>query len=446
MPPRSYPAGSRRFSRRSLLQIGVAAGLPLNLANILQAESTLSQTGRPKSLIIIHLDGGPSQYETIDPKPLAPHEIRGPFSPIETSVPGIQVSELMPRLAARAEKFALIRSLTDSTGRHDAFQCQSGYSIKDLASMGGRPALGCAVSYLLGKSTDRVPCFIDMMQGRPLVRDSARPGFLGPASQPFRPDMDSMFQRELENGMKGELQRLGSDHKTSLTLNDSLTASRMDDRLSFLQQIDQVRREIDHSGMMNAMDQFQQQAVSILTSGEMAAALDLSQEDPAILERYTLNEFRSGEQFFTSETSDSTRKFLMARRLIEAGVRVVSLSISDFDTHSRNFPRMQNLMPIVDFGLTTLVDDLEERGMLQDVTILAWGEFGRTPRVNSNGGRDHWPKLGPAILAGGGLKTGQVIGASDRLGGAVADRPVTYKDVFATRYHQMGLGPFQITI
>lgn len=437
--------------RREFLTIGTFAGTALSLPALLRAEdqhasSQRKSSERAKSLIMVHLDGGAPQYETIDPKISAPSEIRGPFAPISTAVPGIQICELMPKVAAAADKFAFIRSLTGSVGRHDAFQCQSGFAESDLKSMGGRPALGCTMSRLKSQSTDQVPTFVDMMQGRPLVRNSARAGFLGPAYQPFRPDMSAMFERELESGMKGELKRLGGDHTVSLTLNEALSTNRMDRRLSLLDDLDKIRRAIDQQGMMQAMDQFQQQAVSILTSGKLAEAVDLSQEDPRIVERYTLPENRPGSQSVTSESSHSVKKFLMARRLIEAGVRVVSLSISDFDTHSSNFPRMQNLLPIVDHGLTTLVADLEERGILEDVTILAWGEFGRTPRVNKNGGRDHWPKVGPAILAGGGLKTGQVIGATDRLGGEVADRPVTYKDMFATVYHQLGINPHQITI
>ncbi|MBV10605.1 DUF1501 domain-containing protein [Rubinisphaera sp.] len=437
--------------RREFLTIGTFSGTALSLPTLLRAEnqhasSQHASSQRAKSLIMVHLDGGAPQYETIDPKISAPSEIRGPFAPISTAVPGIQICELMPKVAADADKFAFIRSLTGSVGRHDAFQCQSGFAESDLKSMGGRPALGCTMSRLESQSTDQVPTFVDMMQGRPLVRNSARAGFLGPAYQPFRPDMSAMFERELESGMKGELKRLGGDHTVSLTLNEALSTQRMDRRLSLLDDLDKIRSAIDQQGMMQAMDQFQQQAVSILTSGKLAEAVDLSQEDPRIVERYTLPENRPGDQSVTSESSHSVKKFLMARRLIEAGVRVVSLSISDFDTHSSNFPRMQNLLPIVDHGLTTLVADLEERGLLEDVTILAWGEFGRTPRVNKNGGRDHWPKVGPAILAGGGLKTGQVIGATDRLGAEVADRPVTYKDMFATVYHQLGINPHQITI
>lgn len=199
--------------------------------------------------------------------------------------------------------------------------------------------------------------------------------------------------------------------------------------------------------MMNAMDSFTQQAVGILMSGQLAAALDLNSETPEVLQRYTAPVSVFGRPSTTSEGPESVRKFLLARRLIEAGARCVSVSISDFDTHSDNFPRMRNLIPIVDYGLHALVTDLEERGMLDDVSIIVWGEFGRTPRIDAKtGGRHHWPQVGPAVMAGGGIRAGQVIGSTDRLGDSVASRPIHYKDIFATLYHNLGVDARSITI
>ena len=166
--------------------------------------------------------------------------------------------------------------------------------------------------------------------------------------------------------------------------------------------------------------------MGILTSGKFADALDLTKEDPKLLEQYTPRLKLGGEQFYTAEGPTSARKLLMARRLVEAGVRVVSVSISDFDTHSKNFPRMRNLVPIVDHALATLEADLRSRGLLDEVLVVAWGEFGRTPKVNSKGGRDHWPRVSPAIMFGGGIRTGQVIGATDKIAGECTERPIHY--------------------
>ncbi|MEZ6128752.1 MAG: DUF1501 domain-containing protein [Planctomycetaceae bacterium] len=434
-------------ARRTFLTAGAFGFGGWCLADLLRAEQASGIRGSRKAIINVHLDGGPPQLDTIDLKPNAPREIRGEFAPIQTSLPGVQISELLPQMAAAAERFVFVRTLVGSDGRHHAFQCQSGFGEKDLAAFGGRPAMGCVVSKMLGSPDDVTPAFVDLMQGRPLVRNSARPGFLGPSFQPFRPDMSQMFQRELEQGMKGELKRLGEEQTVSLTLNESLSQTRLDDRRQLLAGLDRIKRKVDASGMMGAMDRFQQQAVGILTSGEFADAMDLSREDPAVVAQYTAASSHQGTQSTTSEGPDSTRKFLLARRLVEVGVRCVSVSISDFDTHSSNFDRMRHLLPIVDHGLVTLVHDLEERGMLDDVSIVVWGEFGRTPRINDkNGGRDHWPRVGPALLAGGGMRTGQVIGETDRTAGAAISRPVHYKDIFASLYRNMGIDARQVTL
>ena len=237
--------------------------------------------------------------------------------------------------------------------------------------------MGCVISQLLGSPSDAAPAFVDIMQGRGQVRRSARPGFLGPVYKPFQPDISHLFHRELEQGMNGELARLKREAPpTNLSLTDGVTLGRLDDRLGLLGGLDRLRAEVDASGSMGAKDEFTQQAVQILTSGRMAKALDLESEDPAVLAKYTPPWTKNPDQFYTAEGPAAARKLLLARRLVEAGVRVVSVSISDWDTHRLNFSRMRDLVPIFDFALHALVTDLKERGMLDDVTILAWGEFG----------------------------------------------------------------------
>lgn len=436
------------MNRRHAILIGALGYGGFSLSECLRADAApQARSASPgKSVINIHLDGGPPQHDTIDPKPEAPEEIRGEFQPIPTNLSGFMVSELMPRVATIADRIAFIRSLTGSAGAHDAFQCQSGFPAKDLQSLGGRPAFGSVLSKLYGSPADAIPTFVDMMQGRPLVRNSARPGFLGPAYNPFRPDLSKRFARELEPGMKNELKARGENHTLQLTLVEGLTPGRLADRNVLLSGFDDVRREIDASGSMDALDLFQQQALNILTSGQLAEALDLDREPASSRARYVAPAVNHGEKFYTSEDADSSLKLLMARRLIEAGVRCVSVSFSDFDTHSKNFPRMRQLMPIVDFALHALITDLADRGMLDDVVIVVWGEFGRTPRVNKSGGRDHWPEVGPAMLVGGGIRGGQVIGATDRTGSHVTSRPVTYLDMFATLYQTLGIPYAQTTL
>jgi len=432
-------------SRRALLTAGAIWAGGFTLADLLRAED-IAGASRQKSVINIHLDGGPPQMDTIDPKPGAPAEIRGEFAPISTQLAGVHISEMLPKLASIASRLVFIRSLVGAAGRHDGFQCQSGFEQKNLESIGGRPAMGCVVSRLMSSPADVAPAFVDCMQGRPLVRNSARPGFLGPAYGPFRPDMSAMFQRELEPGMKGELQRRGENHTTSLELNAAIDGGRLDDRASLLGSLDRLRRETDAAGHMSAMDRYHQQAASILTSGAFAQALDFEREDPRTLAMYTPDASRIPGRHTTSDHPHAARKLLLARRLIEAGVRCVSVSFSDFDTHSNNYPRMRQVLPMLDHGLHALITDLENRNMLDDVTIVAWGEFGRTPKVNSKGGRDHWPRVAPAILAGGGMRTGQVIGSTDRTASAATSRPVHYQDVMATLYHNLGLNARGVTI
>ncbi|MGY8656211.1 MAG: DUF1501 domain-containing protein [Verrucomicrobiia bacterium] len=434
------------LSRRSFLKAGALGIGGLSFADLLRAEATAGVGSSNKAIINVHLDGGPPQMDMIDPKPDAPIEYRGEFKSIRTAIPGLHLTELMPRMAKAAGKFAFLRSLQGSAGRHDAFQCQSGYSFKELQSIGGRPAMGCVLSKLLATPKDTAPTFVDIMQGRGLVRNSTRPGFLGPAYKPFRPDISHMFHRELEKGMQGELSRLGPGHTINLGLIEGLTAGRMGDRVALLKNMDRIRRDIDASGQMSALDEFTQQAVNILTSGKFAEAMDLEKEDPKMLERYTPRVPNPDPKNFTMEGAMAGRKLLLARRLVEAGVRCVSVSISDFDTHSDNFNRMRTIGPLVDHALTTLVEDLEERGMLDDVSIVAWGEFGRTPKINAKAGRDHWPRVGMGIMAGGGIKTGQVIGSTDRTASDVTSRPIQYQDVIATLYHNLGLDARAITV
>ena len=437
-------------TRRDFLLAGAMGFGGLTLADLLrsdaEAETGAGTKSSRKAVINIHLDGGPPQMDMIDPKPDAPREVRGEFSPISTKVPGLHLGELLPKTASIADKIAFIRSLVGSTGQHNAYQCLSGFDKKDMAAFGGRPAMGSVIAKLRGSARDTAPAFVDMMQGRPLVRNSARPGFLGPSFGPFRPDISKLFSRKLEDGMVKELASKGVNHRTSLSLGEGLTAERLYDRTKLLASMDRIRRDVDASGMMDAADRFTQQAVGILTSGNFADALDLSKEDPRLVDRYTLKQIATPGRFTTSDQPAASRKLLIARRLIEAGVRCVNLTLSDFDTHSGNFLRLRQILPIFDHALHALITDLADRGMLDDVSIVCWGEFGRTPKINAKAGRDHWPRVGMAMLAGGGIRGGQVIGSTDRTASAVRTRPVHYQEVLATLYHNLGFNLDRTTL
>ncbi len=430
------------IARRSFLKAGAMGFGALTLADVLRAEAAAGIRSSNKAIINIHLDGGPPQMDLIDPKPDAPSEIRGEFSSIRTKIPGLHLTELLPRLAAHADKYVFLRSLVGADEKHDAFQCQSGFTEKALVSVGGRPAMGSILNKLLDKSGDTAPGFVDLMQGRPFVRNSARPGFLGLTNAAYRPDISQLFPHALSTGMKAELDKQSYGRSDSLALSPKLTVDRLKNRVALQQSLDTLRRDLDASGSMAALDKFTQLSLGILTSGKFADALDLTKEDPKVLDRYTPRIVApewTGVIGDTMESPKAAQKFLLARRLIEAGVRCVSLSIGDFDTHEANFPRIRYLGPLLDHALDTLVTDLSERGMLDDVMIVVWGEFGRSPKISANGGREHWPLVSMGIMAGGGLKTGQVIGSTDRYAAEAASRPVHYQDVFATLYRHLGI-------
>jgi len=214
-----------------------------------------------------------------------------------------------------------------------------------------------------------------------------------------------------------------------------ISLDRLQDRNALLASVDRIKREVDLTGAMDGMDAFTQQAVGILTSSELVDAMDISDESPETLERYG----KGDSEFRADGAPKMTENFLIARRLVEAGARVVSLNFSRWDWHSGNFDRARQDMPMLDGALSALVQDLHDRGLNRDVSVVVWGEFGRTPKINPKAGRDHWPRVSTAVLAGGGMNHGQVIGETNRLGEYAVDRPVNFQEVAATLYNQIGV-------
>ena len=410
------------LTRRSFLQVGGAAMGGLALNQILQMEAA-AQTGHShKAIINIYLPGGPSHIDMWDPKPDAPSEIRGEFEAIPTNVPGIRISEMFPKVAAMMDKFAIIRSLSDSDGAHDCHQCMTGRKKTSRDPAGGWPSSGAWVSHMEGQVNDAVPANMALMY-RTGNRTWGEPGvasFLGPAHDPFN-----------------AVGRKARERSDSLVL-QGITLERLQDRDSLRASFDGFRRDIDSAPQMEMLDAYTQQALGILTDSKLCDALDLSLEDPEILARYGT----SDEKFQRDGAPKMIENFCVARRLVEAGARYVALNYSRWDWHGGdglNFPRSREEMPLLDQGLSALITDLHERGLDQDVSVVVWGEFGRTPKINNMNSRDHWPRANAALLAGGGMRTGQVVGATNRYGEEPADRPVTFQEVFATLYHNMGL-------
>ncbi len=412
-------------SRRGFLKVGgLSFGVGgFTLADLLRAEAASGDSKPQKSLINIFLAGGPPHQDMWEIKSDAPSEVRGEFSPIKTNVPGIEICEVFPKLAGLMDKAAVIRSVVGCSGGHEAFQCMTGWNKNDLRSVGGRPALGSAVSKLYGPVDPSVPPYVGLAAKTKHVpwSDSGTPGFLGSAYAPFKPDGE---------GMK------------NMTLN-GITLDRLADRRKLLGQIDTMRRDIDITGTMEGMDAFGKRALDVLTSSKMVDALDLSKEDPKIVERYGDGKPYNYQYDGAPTCNDH---LLIARRLIEAGCRVVSLSFGRWDSHGQNFDLVRDHGGKLDQALSALIEDLDQRGMLDDVTIAVWGEFGRTPKINKNAGRDHWTRVSCAYLAGGGMNTGQAIGSTNRMGEEPANRPVHMQEIMATLYHNLGIDTATVTI
>lgn len=386
-------------SRRDFLKIG-AFGAGLSLADMLRLRAEATQPaghGRPtrqKSAIMIYLHGGPSHLDTYDLKPDAPAEFRGEFRPIDTNVTGVKICEHFPLQARMWDKLACIRSVVSADEHSDSLVMTG---KRDNAQ---HPSFGAFVSRARGNQAD-TPTFVSL---RGMSRGSD-PRFLGVNHGPFSPSGPAL------------------ENLRPLT---EVTAERQEGRRAMLEAFDNVRRDLDAN--IAGLDSFTGRAFDMIASGGVLQALDLSREPLAIRERY-----------------HGVEQFLTARRLVEAGVGCVTLSIGGgeavWDTHTQNFPIMRRELPPVDKGISNLITDLHDRGLADDVITIMWGEFGRTPRINNSGGRDHWAPVMSALIAGGGFRMGQAIGASTARGERPQDSRYTVPQVLSTIYRAMGIDP-----
>jgi hypothetical protein len=423
--------GCDGVARRSFLKIGALSfgAASLSLADVYRAQAadTRKSPGNSRdhhrSIINIFLGGGPPHQDMFDLKLDAPAEIRGEMKPIGTNVPGIQISEVFPQIAKMMDKFAIIRSVVGAGGGHDAIQCTTGFRDKELSAIGGRPSIGAVLSRIHGPADPSVPPFVGLAErtGHGPWADPGKVGFLGSTFAPFRPNGPDL---------------------ANMTLNSANKAS-LNDRKALRNEFDNLRREMDANGALTGLDAHTERALGVLTSSKLVEALDLSKEDPKIREKYGTGK---PYKFQFDGAPTNNEHLLIARRLVQAGARCVSLSYGRWDSHSKNFDLVRDHGTKLDQCLSTLIWDLDRLGILNDTTVVCWGEFGRTPRINKEAGRDHWPQVSCALLAGGGLRTGQVIGSTNRLGEYAKDRPVTFGEIFATLYHSLGLNLETTTI
>ncbi len=405
------------ISRRSVIQAGLAGTIGLSLPELLrlrtQAADRAEQTAET-AVIYLEMAGGPTQHETYDPKPKAPVEYRGPLDPINTNVPGIQLSQLMVEQAKIMDKLAVIRSIHHDSGSHgtSSHLTQTGYYLRDRQNRDNEmPCIGSITSRMRGANQPGMPGFVSI----PTSMRFGRSAWLGKGYNPFttgRNADDKNFQ------------------VPNLTLLTGLTTERMHDRRALLSGFNATRRTLDNHGVADAIDQFTHDAFEMVTGDAAREAFDVQQEDAKMRERYGMNSIG--------------QNVLLARRLVERGVTFVTVranSLGSWDDHGKIADQMRRKGPAFDRSVGALVSDLHERGLDKKTIVVCMGEFGRTPRVNKNAGRDHWGQVMSVLLAGGGLKTGQVVGSSDAKGAVPKDRPYRPENVLAILYRHLGIDP-----
>jgi hypothetical protein len=417
-----------KIDRRSFVKAGLLGAAGLSLPDLLRADDRATQTGRPtqrqNSVIILWMRGGPSQHETWDPKPEATADVRGAFGAMPTAVAGIQICDMLPRSARIMRKWSIIRSLTHEDAGHSSGDqlCFTGYPAGSNPDQNVAPSCGAIVSKQLQNQNPKLPAYVMI----PRLVPGADAGYLGPAYRPFETQADPA------NG--------GPFSVPNLQAPQGLSIGRMDDRRELLRSFDSLRRAMDQSGQMDAMDRFNQRAWEIVTGPEARKAFDLDSEPQQIRDRYgVIPEFKAPASDRCGCPAWSQR-FLLARRLVEAGVRLVTVDCRWWDTHFEGVDTMRRgFLPRWDLAYSALIEDLETRGLLESTMVLAWGEFGRTPKMNDRSGRDHWPHVFSAALSGGGIQGGRVVGSSDDKGGYPRENPKTPQDVLATLYRHVGV-------
>lgn len=408
--PANNPQGA--VTRRNLLQIGAPA-LGLTLPQLLQreAQGADSNSGSKKSLIVFWTDGGVSQQDTWDMKPDSPPEYRGMYQPIRTSLPGVILSERLPGQARVMKHLSLVRSVHHENGIHapSTHWMQTGYFGPTLArNAAQKPSFGSVVGRSLGSRRSPMPAYVTIPKSEAFGYQGAV--YLGKAWNPFEVGADP---------------NAADFQVPNLTLPSSLTSRSVNSRRQLLRSFDTIRRDIEQSGLLEGLDTFKGQALEMVTGDDMRRAFDLTQEPDALRDQY--GRHRYGQSA------------LLARRLVEAGARCVNINTGNWDHHNDIEQGLEQHLPPLDQAIAGLITDLVQRNMLNDVIVYCVGEFGRTPRINGHAGRDHWSDCFSVLLTGGGIRQGQIVGASEKWGGGVHERLVRPLDLLATIYHVMGI-------
>ncbi len=414
----------RRPDRRGFLRAGALGAAGLTLADVLRAEARASNPSRANAVILLWMRGGPSHIDMWDPKPDAPAEYRGEFGTTPTSVPGVLLGDLLPLSAKLMHKWAIVRSVHHADPGHSTGDqiCFTGYPPGPNPEENAHPSVGSVVSKQLGHLDPRLPAYVMI----PRVVPGAGSAYLGVAHKPFETVADPA--------------RPGPFRLPNFDLPAGVTAERVGDRKGLLKDFDRLRRDVDGSGQLDALDRFQRQAWDVLTSPAARDAFDLDKEPEAVREEYGLTPAFDPKASNRCGCPNWAQRMLLARRLVEAGVRLVTVDLRWWDTHVKGFESLrEGFLPRWDRAFTALLNDLDRRGLLPTTLVLAWGEFGRTPRVNADAGRDHYPNVFSAAVAGGPVRGGRVVGASDARGAYPKAAPKTPQDVLATVYRHLGV-------
>ncbi len=420
----------RTPDRRSFLKAGILGTAGLTLADLLRSEARADRastgSGRLPSAIILWMRGGPSHIDMWDPKPAAPVEYRGEFGVQPSKVPGILLSDMLPLCGRIMDRWSIVRSLYHTDAGHSSGDqiCFTGYPAGPNPDENVHPSCGSIVSRQLGHLTPGLPAYVMI----PRMVPGTGPAYLGVAHKPFETGADPAAA--------------GPFRVPNFNMPQGLTVERLGERRRLLGSFDQLRREVDATGQMSALDRFNQKAWDILTSPAARDAFDLDREPHAVRERYGFLPAFDPKAANRCGAPAWSQRVLLARRLIEAGVRLVTVDLRWWDTHVKGFESLRlGFLPRFDRAYSALIEDLDARGLLASTLVIAWGEFGRTPRVNNDAGRDHYPNVFSAALAGGPVQGGRVVGSSDEKGAFPKANPKTPQDVLATLYHHLGVDP-----
>lgn len=401
--------------RRRVLELGATA-LGLSWLDVMRPRSLAAESAPPasrsnKSLVVFWTHGGMSQQDTYDLKPEAPSEFRGPYAPIATSAAGVQITERFPRQAPLMDRLAIVRSVNHQNGIHapSAHWMQTGYFGPTLArNAPQKPSFGSVIARCCGARRPQMPSYVAIPKAEAFGYQGAV--YLGAAYNPFEVGADPNAE----------------DFRVpNLALPKNLSLESVQDRARLLREFDTLRRDVDRTGALEGLDGFKAQALEMVAGDRVREAFDLNRESPQLRDRY-------GRHLYGQSA-------LLARRLIEAGTRCVTINTGYWDHHNDIEQGLEEQLAPLDAAIAGLVEDLEQRGMLDDVVIFCAGEFGRTPLINGHAGRDHWANCFSVLLGGGGLKGGQIIGASEPRGGNASERPVSPHDLLATLYRALGI-------